>query len=62
MELSNVSQRVSEALELSIGLQKEALLDLDERLAGYQQAAWHVSVVAVSLFSLMALLALYGVL
>ncbi|MEE1865875.1 methyl-accepting chemotaxis protein [Pseudomonas sp. 119P] len=62
LEPSNVSQRVSEALELSIGLQKEALLDLDQRLASYQQSAWHGSVVAVSLFSLTALLALYGVL
>lgn len=62
LSAAEVTQRGGEALDLTASLQGAALNLLDQRLEQYQRAAWKGSVVAVSLFSLMALLALYGVL
>lgn len=62
LSATEVGQRGREALELGVGLQRSGLALLDERLAEYERLAWRGALVAVSLFSLMALLALYGVL
>lgn len=62
LEPLSISQRMAEALSLSDGLQADALRHLDIRLQAYHQRAWQGSMVAVSLFSLMALAALYVVL
>ncbi|MBD2837851.1 methyl-accepting chemotaxis protein [Pseudomonas sp. JM0905a] len=59
---TDLATYVGAALVDSVDLQRATLQLLDQRLALHQQAAWQGFLVAVSVFSVTALIALYGLL
>ncbi|WNN39213.1 methyl-accepting chemotaxis protein [Pseudomonas inefficax] len=57
-----VSNQIAQALTLANSLQASTQRYLDQRLSLYQARAWQGGLLALSLFSVMTLLALYGLL
>nr|WP_019098960.1 methyl-accepting chemotaxis protein [Pseudomonas putida] len=57
-----VSSQIAQALTLANNLQASTQHYLDQRLSLYQARAWQGGLLALSLFSVMTLLALYGLL